>query len=370
MTHIWRPIIGACLCLGLLSGCTLSMPSLFNLWPAGSKKSGEDKLVKDGEQIRTDSRSEEQPPEGPGIRLPNRSDYVTMSPYCPIDLPPRDPWIRDRKLGQAIFRELRVPPDVRRVEPPKPEDSLPTLKRIEPVKGPAPEPAPLPPQPIVAALTCLLQTPPAYEEAITHLKTYDSITQDFFLSTLPVLAELTRKGVEKMDPKEIAALQHQVQALLLTLRARSDLVIDKMCFVQKIEGPGAYHELPEKHPFLRPCGGRPAEQVLIYVELHNVGSLRVSNGYETRLSSRVEIFAGDPNSTKPEYTYNLASQSRPLRSPESSGECFRGYTFFVPDILPGNYTLRITVTDETTSPPRHARAQREFRVAPGDVATN
>ena len=28
--HIWRPIIGACLCLGLLSGCT---PSLFGLWP-------------------------------------------------------------------------------------------------------------------------------------------------------------------------------------------------------------------------------------------------------------------------------------------------------------------------------------------------
>jgi hypothetical protein len=222
----------------------------------------------------------------------------------------------------------------------------------------------------VAALTCLLQTPPSFKEAIAHLKTYDSVTQELFIGALPILADLSLKGVDKMKPEEIALLQQQVQGLLQTLRARSKLVIGKMCFVEGIDGPGAYKPLPETHPFLAPCLDRPGEQVFVYVELYNVGSIHVDGCYETRLSSVVEIRRkGEPNSKRPDYTYNLVSQRRPLRSPESCSECFRGYTFYVPDIPPGEYQLTLVIKDETT-PREPARQSLDFMVVPGNVAAN
>jgi hypothetical protein len=128
--------------------------------------------------------------------------------------------------------------------------------------------------------------------------------------------------------------------------------------------------VPKGHQFVPRRGDRAGDQVLIYVELHNVGSIKKGeNCYETSLIGSVKLIRDADKEVV--YTYNLRPQSRPLRSPIACSECYRGYSFFVPAMQPGQYTLQLSIKDETRSGQNAvAEATHEFFVAAADVAAN
>jgi hypothetical protein len=227
-------------------------------------------------------------------------------------------------------------------------------------------------EPLVAALTCFLkQEDPkaAAEEAIRHLDRYGDATKEWFRRVLPIMARLTRTGLDQLPQEEIALMQDQIETLLLTLRARSTLAIEKMCFCADIDADGKHKPLPEAHAFLPACGDRPGEQVLLYVELRNVGSIRKGTCYETRLSGVVKIHPeGADAGSAPAYSRNLKAQNRPLRTPTLCNDYFHSYCFYLPSMPAGKYVLTLEVTDETTQPPRTAVKKLPFVVAGEAVA--
>jgi hypothetical protein len=183
------------------------------------------------------------------------------------------------------------------------------------------------------------------------------------------MARLTRKGVDQLTQEEIALIQDELESLLLTLRGRSTLAITKMDFCADIDPDGRHKPLPDSHSFLPACGDRPGEQVLLYVELRNVGSIRKGTCYETRLSGMVKIHPeGADARSAPAYSRNLKAQNRPLRTPTLCNDYFHSYCFYLPSMPAGKYVLTLEVTDETTQPPRKASSTKRFVVAGEAVA--
>jgi hypothetical protein len=197
-------------------------------------------------------------------------------------------------------------------------------------------------EPLVEALRCVLAN--HHDQALEALRGYDAKTQEVFLQMLPALALLAQKKVDELSAAEAAALNGQLQNLLAALRPRTELVVGRMCFCEWVKSYGVYKPLPDAHVFQAGTAHHPGEQARLYVELGNICSERRDGYHETRLNSSVEIT--DARGTRVWY-YRFDDRNQPLRSWTRVNDYYNNYTFHVPHIAPGVYTLTIQVTDET-----------------------
>jgi hypothetical protein len=227
-------------------------------------------------------------------------------------------------------------------------------------QAPVADPPPAREEPIVLALRSLLNDRP--EEALQHLKDYDASNQEALICLTAAVARLTKKKLDQLSPAEVAALQAQLQkSLLCALRPRAELVIDKLCCCEWIRGYGVYKPLPEEYEFQPRMGDRPGEAVQLYVELRNLTSEPHGDGYDTRLQSAVRL---SDASGKDVFRRAFPERDNCFRTLTPLPHFFKGYSFFVPCLPPGQYTLTMEVRDVTRpDAPRVATRVIPFRVA-------
>lgn len=302
-----------------------------------------------------------------------------------------------RSKTETAYPEVKSPTDAKKVALPKqqqpatppflpdaplPVPTVPIPKVAEvpspapEVKGPAEEPSPTlstPPGTPTAQLTetPTLQREPAVEafhsilegrndEALNHLKKYDEATQELFLRLLPPLALLTRKSIGEFNTSEVAALHDGMARIVDIIRPRTELVIARACFCERVNSFGNYRALPDGHQFLPSAPNRPGERAQLYVAVKNFNNELRKDFYETRLSSAVEIH--DSKGEKIWY-YRFEDRDKPIRTTEPLHDCFNNYSFFVPNLPAGNYTLTICIADETLPDRRReTRKALDFRV--------
>jgi hypothetical protein len=308
---------------------------------------------------------------------PEKKDYLpaTTEPSAPpmaVDLspPPEEP--KDITLAQGPATLPDLPP-VRNIPVEPPSKKLPEGSPQPPTLVPPPT-APGEPvarvseklarpsqEPLVIALQCILEN--RHQEALEYLKKYDASTQELFMRLLPPLALLAQKKLEELGPADIYNLSFQLENLLSVLRPRAELMIDRACFCQWVRSFGNYAPLPDNHLFLASAPNRPGERVQLYVEVKNFGSENREGLFETRFGSTVEIH--DSKGDKVWY-YRFEDRQHPIRSRTLLHDYFNNYSFFVPHLPAGHYTLTIAITDETvTDRRREARKSLDFRVGSG-----
>jgi hypothetical protein len=198
------------------------------------------------------------------------------------------------------------------------------------------------------------------QEAVEHLQHCHPANQEFFMRLLPIMAVLKDKSIDQLNVQEAAALQEQVQRLLLAVVARSDLVVDKMCLCERIDGYGHFTPKRDGYAFKAGTGKQANEQVNVYVEIRNMASVPRDRYYTTLLNGTIRILNGQGDEV---WKYNYRKREQPLQSGEPHSDCYRIYDFFVPAIPAGRYTLSIEIVDETCQPHRVAQKSVEFHVA-------
>ena len=287
--------------------------------------------------------------------------YVTEEPQAPksggvyASVGDANPSAEPKKLDSNLLPVSAVP--------------LPEPSASPVVAQPALFPKPLEPKqdksdyaPAIKAIQCMLDE--KHQEAIQHLRAYDDSTQEFLLRLLPPLTLFLKRPISEMSPQEIAVLIDQIDGLRWNVRARSELVIGKMCCCKQILGYGWYESLPENHAFLSANRERPGEWVQLYVELKNFASEQTKHGdFETRLSSAIEL-----TNAKGEVVWSrkFDKNETTLRRRARINDLYSTYRFYVPELPAGKYQLTIQIADETTGAdrPRIARKTMDFQVSP------
>ncbi len=240
--------------------------------------------------------------------------------------------------------------------PPKTKDNPVALVAVETVKRIGPGDA------VVQALRSFLDDQP--NKALDYLKEYDGGTQDIFIRLLPALARLTQKSIEQLNPEEVVVLQDQLESLLETLRPYTQLGINKLCFCRS--QAAVTDPLPNGHDFhaATRSDARDGELVNVYVGLRNLCCDRQDGCNEVRLSSFVEIRNPQEPGSKPIWFHRFKEQREPIRSRGELYDYFNVYSFLVPHIPPGVYSLTLQVEDKTVpGAHRSARKSVEFRVS-------
>ncbi|MBX9678806.1 MAG: hypothetical protein K2X38_08565 [Gemmataceae bacterium] len=214
-------------------------------------------------------------------------------------------------------------------------------------------------QPMVEALQCVLAERP--EEALRHLQSYDPETQDLLLRLLPTVGVFARKKVSDLSSDEADKVSEQFVAMQAIVRPRTELVITKARFCEWARAFGIYKPLPADHGFLASTPQRPGEKVQLYVELKNFFSDPKQGGiYETSLASTVEIRDAKGQSL---WSHRFEDEKKPLRSLTPIHDYFNNYSFTLPPLPPGFYTLTIAVADQTRADQRRiATKSIDFRV--------
>jgi hypothetical protein len=296
-------------------------------------------------------------PTGPALPASKSGKKEAAGDIQPIAGEPTDPNLKRAFLQVAQDAPAGQVPPVKAPPPPPPPAPVtdPASPRVV-VSKIAP---PLHREPIVEAFQCILED--RHPEALTHLQKYDQPTQELFLRLLPPMALLTKKGLDKLAPAEVAVLNDQLQSLLTTLRPRTELAINKICFCESIKGYGNYKPLAEEHSFMASTGNRPGELVQMYVEVKNFSSELRAGVFETKLASTVEIRDGKGDQV---WFHRFDDGKTPLKSRTHLNDYFNHYSFYVPNNMPpGAYKLTVEVTDETRPETRRtARKTLEFRV--------
>jgi hypothetical protein len=289
-------------------------------------------------------------PEQPASTTPARSPYHPVDP-ANTTARPKDLQIEQtRYSAQSTNHELVPEPpslsDIRLPARPQPTAEFRQLAATPPEMRPKPVADPV----LLTAMRCYLDKRPA--EAVLWLDHFDKTTKELLLCLLPMVARLGEGSLQQSDPSEAAALLAQLESVAAKLRPRADLVIDKMCFCNRIEEFGIYQPLEQNPPF------RPGEDIELYVEMRNFSSQQVGNSYRLHLTSWVEIrdyrgkvvwLAGIPDHHKRDLS----------RSPRSDFHIRYGFSMLT-KIPRGEYTLWLYVTDEPTG--RTAKRSLDFRI--------
>jgi hypothetical protein len=213
--------------------------------------------------------------------------------------------------------------------------------------------------PMVDALRCVLENQP--EDALRHLQSYDQETQDLLLRLLPTAGIFAHKKVCDLSRDEAEKVSEQFVAMQAIVRPRTELVITKACFCEWARAFGIYKPLAADHGFLASTAQRPGEMVHLYVELKNFFSDAKPSGYhETCLASTVEIRDAKG---QPLWTHRFEDEKKPLRSLTPINDYFNNYSFTLPQLPPGSYTLTIAVADQTRADQRRVATKSvDFRV--------
>lgn len=279
------------------------------------------------------------------------------------------PWVQGD--GQALPKRLppnldpppwpELKPDAKPDDKPGPFNTMSSLK-----KGKENDPPNLKPlqtivhqEPLTLALQCIFDN--RHKEALEHLKKYDATTQELFIRLLPAMAQIGKKSLEHMSPSEISVLHEQLHNLEASLRARTELTIETMCFCEWVKAYGVYKTLPDHHSFTASGPNRPGDRVQLYVELRNFTSEPRQGWFETRLASSVEILDLLGGQV---WFKKFDDNKTPYRSQTQLHDYYNRYSFSVPHLPPGNYRLRLQVVDETRPGARRtAQKTLDFRVS-------
>jgi len=217
-----------------------------------------------------------------------------------------------------------------------------------------------PPAPLVDALRCLMDR--HYAEAVGALRAYDRENQEVLLLLLPLAAHLAEGKLDNGNAQDMAFYTEQLSNMLVSLRSRAALVIDKICFCRDIQGFGMYHPLSDNPIY------HPGDRVDVYVEVRNFTSTKQAgaNGdpvFVTRLETSAEIVARE---TKAKVW--PAGHDRFLFQRDGPDVCqtlrhdyFDHCYFTLPEtIRAGSYTLLLQVEDLPSK--RVVRGSLDFSV--------
>jgi len=289
------------------------------------------------------------------------ADPVRVSPYNPI---PRNKVENTGSQGEessyppaASSKELIPPPPT--MEKAIAEANERRQRQVTQPAAAAAEPGnkPVPDAPLVWAMRCFLDKRPV--EAMEVLKRYDKTSQDLLLCMLPLAARLGDAGLQKATPREMSNTVSELNRVADTLAPRAELVIDKMCFCRFLDSDkfgmfGVYEPLEEDHPF------HAGERKRLYIELRNFTNERVSNGYQIRLKSHMQI-----RDYRGAIAWELGfPELRPdiTKSPRHDFCDQFGFVVQPNKVPPGRYTLWLRVTDLPTG--RTAARSLDFLVVP------
>lgn len=204
------------------------------------------------------------------------------------------------------------------------------------------------------------------DQASKELSKIDPQSREVLMTLLPLTAKVSQGGLNKADPKEVAAVVDQLQGLLWSLRPRAALVMDKFCFCRQIKRFGVFEALDPSPTF------HPGEIVEVYAEIRNVSSqpLHTARGdYQSYLRSALEIRREDDK--RPDDNRVVwAERERLDRGPEQTltpqHDFFQHYRFQIPALEPGKYSLHLEVCDVPTG--RKVRRQMSFVVGTASTA--
>ena len=270
--------------------------------------------------------SEPQPVQGTVVYQPPPHPYQPPMSVVPI--------VNDTPMEDASPKPPKPPPepeDVLRVNAPPPPLPVARITRIPSETNEAP---------VLAALRSLLEKHPS--DAAECLQHYDARTREELLALLAVVAQLSRNGLENASPQERAQWLEQLKRLSASLRIRTPLNVQKMCYCRHISGYGLYDPLPDDHPFAG-SDRHYGELVQLYVEARNFASRQNGSFYETSLGSKLEI-----RDARKELVVRMDFPvTKPDRSLSARQDYFLHYEFYVPaKMAPGEYTLTIYLQDD------------------------
>lgn len=222
----------------------------------------------------------------------------------------------------------------------KPDASAPRTLPATVVPG---EPA------MLSALRCYLDRQPA--DALRHLSGLAALNQEVLLNLLPLTVRMSEGPLTQADPQEIAAIVDQLQNVVMTLRPRAALVMDRLCFCKKVKRFGIYEALEGRPTF------RSGELVEVYAEVRNVTCERPRPDHAsfcTHLRSKVEI-------RDQRGAFGMGNDfdtSDTCHAPQH--DYFQHYRFHIPAMSPGAYTLSLEITDVPTG--RKVRQAMSFEI--------
>jgi hypothetical protein len=270
-------------------------------------------------------------PKSPYHPLVDRTTTTADTRFEQAAYPPAMPVTQGDYLPESVRPRLTAPGDA----------GAPAPTAVEVQARPEEDP------PLVAALRCFLRKRPA--EAVVWLERYDKTNQDLLLCLLPLAARLAEGSLRQGDPHELTTVLSQLDGVSDSLQPLAELRVERMCFCRDIKKYGDYTPLEDDHGF------KPQEWAQLYVEVQNFASEQEGNLYKVHLTSRGEIrdFQG-------KLAWCRDFPVEPDTSLTRRRDFFNTYTFVVPKIPPGRYTLKLIVTDKLT----HRRAERtlDFRV--------
>jgi hypothetical protein len=188
------------------------------------------------------------------------------------------------------------------------------------------------------------------EEALEPIPSMDPSMQDFWAKQLFGLDTLLDPSADAMA-QAIEAQGHLAQAVT-RLREASPLHVANLAFVTDVENYGTFTPF-EEYEFT------PGQRVILYAEIENFESQQREAGYYTALKSSYQVFdergqrvADEEFDTNEEYCRNYRR------------DFFIGYEFSMPKINPGQYVLKLTVTDLNSQ--KIGQSSIEFSIADSD----
>jgi hypothetical protein len=203
--------------------------------------------------------------------------------------------------------------------------------------------------PLLLALRAYLDNQPA--EAITHLGRYDQATQDLLICLLPIVVRASEGPAHSKSAHEISLVVAQLDRLADRQRSGAELTIEKMCFCKAFVCFGTYVPFPDENPRFD-----VGERVNLYVELKNFRSQWRDGFYTIEHKSAITFF-----DFKRHFVTGLPIDvERPDQSRSIRHDFAYKYSFPIPPMPPGFYTLVLRITDVPTG--RTAQRTVDFEV--------
>lgn len=239
--------------------------------------------------------------------------------------------------ANTVTQKPTVPP----LGPPKPVQPVQTLNAIEPGPFPLQAVGPVAEAPLLAAVRAYTENRP--ERAIEIIRTLNTQNQDVVLALLPILARGASADFNN-DPATVAALVDQLRAAANRLEPRAALRIEKAAFCKNVDGFGRFVPWPDNQPY------RPHQQAQLYLEVRNLGSQSVGDGFVTQIHATVEVRDAhgklveqiDPDDYRRRVPMVKFEKKLPSQSPLHDFHVL--YVFSAPP-APGVYTITVELRD-------------------------
>ena len=273
----------------------------------------------------------------PADRSPMKADTTPAVLATPPVIPPAAPAnLPPGVIGTSIHQSNASPVSATSVETPLPAELTPEMAQ-------SPGDSPL-----IRAVRAFQQNKP--EEAVEHLKAYDSATQQVLLSLLPAMVRIGDGRLQQMKPEEADALLHQFTQVPGMLRPRASLQANNVRLCREVHNFAHVEPFPDRHTF------RPGDIVYLYMELANFTPVPATKGgYLVTLVSSLELR---------DSTGGLVWRADPKEVPDLVStppqDYYRNFRLCVPTVPPGVYMLTVKTTDRPTG--REVRKTIEMRI--------